>query len=179
MKAFTLFVLFSAVIMINCAIPTGKYRIRSEKYDTYWDLCGSNTECPDPVNIFAHHFLGDIFQTFTVTALPNGFYSITALFNGRGVAATEAANPSDTIFLTAANSDNYNQQFVFVKRGDNTYIIKPRSLLSEAIQPPAVEDGEIFLTDKNCGSKVQHFVLEPLPEFLNFDLDGSQPQNRL
>ena len=169
MKALFLLAFFSGLLMINTLpIPNGSYRIKSAKYGTYWDLCGSDTSCSNPFNIFLNHFLGDIFQTFVVSAAPNGYYTITAFYNGKVVTVADSKNPADTIFLADAKSEDYNQQFVFVARGDNAYIIKPRTLLKEAIQPPAKESDEIFLDNKDCKTSQQHFVLEPLPDWLTF-----------
>lgn len=158
---------FLPVLLIKAAtIPTGLYRIRSAKYGTYWDLCGTIISCTNPSNVFMAKFLGDIFQTFTVTSLPNGFYTITSYYNGKGVAVAESSKPTETIFLTNSDRESLNQQFAFVARGVNTYIIKPRILFKEAIQPAATEGGDIFLENKDCVTPQQHFVLEEIPEWL-------------
>ena len=148
--------------MINSqSLPDGTYYIKSGTYGTYWDLCASNSLCGDQQygNIYIHEPFNDVWQRFIVTKLPNGYYTIQSQDNGLFATALDSNVPADTIFLTPESGAN-DQQWNLIPRGDNTFIIKPRSYPTLAVAAPPDTDVDIYLEPKDCKTSLQYYIFE-------------------
>jgi len=166
MKLLGLLAFVSTLFIISAKLSNGEYFIKSQKFGTYWDTCNLDAHCPaDPDNLFVNTFFGDDFQTFAVTRLYNGYYTITAVINGKNAAAKNAHDSSDTIFL-AKSKKNDRQQFKLIQRKDGSYLIQPRKLENKAIEAPKKAGKELFLDKKNKYADEQHFVFEPVVTIL-------------
>jgi len=165
MKLLSFLAFLSLAMMINCykrgGLETGVYFIKSEKFGTYFDICGSDTTCPlEPDNLYVNNFFGDAYQLFTVTKLKNGYYTFFAFIAGKNIESRYSHKPSKTLFLALDDNDDQDQQFKIVNKGYNTYVIVPRDLEDKAIEAPKNELEELFLGKSNNYNKAQRFVFE-------------------
>ena len=150
-----------SIFLIHClSLPNGAYLIKSEQFNTYWDICGNTKKCShNPSNIFMNNLVGDSYQVFYINKLRNGYYTISSYFCDEGVAAINSFIPSKSIILTRRDSSRLNQQFAFISNGKNSYVIRPRLSLGKVIEPPFEDNKGIFLNE-NCGTDLQRFSFE-------------------
>jgi len=167
MKLVSFLAFLSLAMMINCygydrkGLESGVYYIKSEKFGTYVDTCGSDSICPyDPDNLFVNNFYGDAYQRFTVTKLKDDYYVITAAINGKNIETRYSYKPSKTLFLAYADNYDQDQQFRIVNKGYNTYVLIPRELADKAVEAPKYELEELFLGKSDNYNKAQRFVFE-------------------
>ncbi len=160
--------MFKGLILVLCLtafiftvksqpVPDGLYFVQSVFNGFFWDTFLLET---DVVNTF--DFFEDEFQAFIFIALPNGFYTITSFAFGTNLAAASSPNLEDTIFLTLPNPDDISQQFRVIRRPSGFFMIEPRIDLSQAIEPSALDGGEIFLNAKDCIGDTQQLNLIPI-----------------
>lgn len=150
--------------MVSSRIPTGDYKIQSVLYGTFWDVCDSTLACPGPFNnLFVNNEFNDVFQTFTVTALKNGYYTIQSLANGLYVTARESKNLDRTLYLAyeEKKKDFENQQFEFIRKSADAYVIVPRGIKDRAVEPPETILQELYLDKRVFTTTLQQFVFIP------------------
>ncbi len=155
MKAIlALLVIFGCNFFVNSkTLPTGDYYLQSVEYGSYWESCRSSCNY-----IFTEKPFFDNLQRFTFTRLDNGYYTII-VYSGRALAGG-LESPNSLSLVDSMNSNAPEQQFKVVYRGGDNYLIKPRLNPSQAIHLPNNYDS-LSLKDKDCGSSIQLFKLEP------------------